>query len=91
MSISDDELYEVIQQVHELTERNAPESAGAAWAALFDELIGVARMHPTMNAKEVVIRALEVSDMPASELLLLRPKFVSQANEIVWTKGPSHA
>lgn len=66
--MSDEELYEVIQKLHELTQQNAPESAGAAWCAMFDEIIGQARMNTRQSAKDVIITVLETSDISLREL-----------------------
>ena len=67
--MSDQQLYDAIQRLHELTQQNAPESAGTAWCTMFDEIIAQARMNTRQSAKDVIITVLETSDIPLEELL----------------------
>ena len=61
--MTDQQIIDALQHVHELTQQNAPESAGVAWAAFAEELIAHARQYPELNTPQVIALTLTATDI----------------------------
>lgn len=67
-----EKLVEVLQKVHELTQQNAPESAGAAWGAFIEDVIYQARSYTRWPTALVVLTALQANDITPDMLGLTK-------------------
>lgn len=65
------QVIDALQRIHELTQQNAPESAGAAWAAFIEEILIVARHPntiPNVDMNTIVYAGIKRCDMDTPEI-----------------------
>ncbi len=67
--MTDERMMAIVQQVHELTQQNAPESAGTAWLSFVEDIVWIARANPAMPTMTVIVKALEVNDIDIDALV----------------------
>lgn len=68
--MNEQQITDALQKIHELTQQNCSESAGAAWADLLCEVIDTARIYPGMSQMSVISHTLVTLDILPKELPL---------------------
>ena len=61
--MNDEQLAAVLQRVHELTQQNSPESAGAAWLDLLQSIAELGGRFSHRNQNDIIEDALRRADI----------------------------
>lgn len=62
--MNEGQMIEALQRLHELTQQNSPESAGAGWIALMEEIVWIARATTaSVSVVQVIEEAMRSQDI----------------------------